>query len=377
MKNIIEKIGIFIWYSLLRIIMLPTTIIIPRSKSKITVIGYSGAYIGNAKAVHEHLISKTSFESFFFTDCKKVITNNPNKSIYYLKNIKSIYKILRSYVIVVDSTQHRLIGLLSFRRKVIQLWHGNGMKEIALMTMNKNKIIFNLRNLATRFIGSLIKYDLVYFSSQYAFDTRKKAFLFKHYRYNGQPRNDIIFNPKDNFQLTVLYVPTWREGNTSTLNKINLFKIDEFCSKHNISFILKLHPQEKYNNINSFKNIIILDKKYDVYDSFHNIDLMITDYSSIYFDFLLLDRPLIFYPFDKKDYLEKRKIVYDYDEITPGPIVYDTNELLNQIYDILISKKDYYKEKRAKVRDLFYEFQDNKSCERITEDIKKIIFHQL
>lgn len=370
---LIKKAFIFIFYFLLRIILFPFSIIIRKRKGNVCFVGYNNAYIGNSKHLFEYYNNEINSDAFFITNNKYVYNNNQDKNVKYLYNIKTIFAILRTEVIVVDSTPNRLIGILSFRKKVVQLWHGNGMKEIALMTMSKNKIIFNLRKAVTYFIGSLIKYDLIYFTGEFAYNARKTAFSYKGVSYNGQPRNDVIFNARTDNNRNILYVPTWREGNVSTLAYVDLNKIDDYCYKNDVIFNLKLHPQEKFSTKNNFKAIKILDKNVDIYDELKNTDIMITDYSSIYFDFLLLDRPLIFFAFDKEDYLSHRNIVYDYDEITPGLKVFNTEELIEEINNLIIFHKDLYKEDRKNVRNLFYEYQDDMSCSRATKDIIELL----
>lgn len=360
-------------YTILRIITFPIVLIIPKTNKYIVIVGYQGSYLGNTRHLHEHLLSTGKIKSYFVTNKKNVVMENSNKNIIYLFNLKSMFYIMRAKVIVVDSTHNRLVGILSFKAKMVQLWHGNGMKEIGLLMFHTNKLLFSLRKLSTFFIGSLKKYDLVYFTSEYAELNRSRAFLYKDVKYNGQPRNDLIFHERTNFNKTVLYVPTWRENMDSSLAIVDFDKIDKFCHENNITFIIKLHPMEKFKLNNTLDNIVMIDKTKDIYDELKNVDVMITDYSSIYFDFLLLDRPIIYFAFDREKYISTRKIVYNYDDITPGPKVYSTNDLINELENTTILNIDKYKEKRKKVRDLFYKYQDNKSCERAEKDILEML----
>ena len=65
--------------------------------------------------------------------------------------------------------------------------------------------------------------------------------------------------------------------------------------------------------------------------------------------------------------------MYNYEEITPGKQVFDTNELIEEIDNILVKKQDNYSEDRKRVRDLFYKYQDNKSRERASNDILELM----
>ena len=83
-------------------------------------------------------------------------------------------------------------------------------------------------------------------------------------------------------------------------------------------------------------------------------DIMITDYSSCYIDYLLLDRPMVFFNYDMEHYLENdRTLYFEYDSVTPGPKC-KTRDELTEILVQLLSGKDGYKSKRQEVCDLFY-----------------------
>src|SRR5690554_3991743 len=203
-----NKILKFIKYSILRVLLFPITLLVPKNKKSIVFFGYSKSYKGNCKHLFEYVKKYDNFfeKVYFITDSKEVASRYSQKNVIYLYNIKTIIIMLRSKTFVVDSTVNSFIGILSSRKKIIQLWHGNGMKQIALMTMRKNKIIFQVRKFVTYFMGSLIKYDLLYFTSKFAYETRKDAFLYKKVAYDGQPRNDIIFSPREDFNKNILYV---------------------------------------------------------------------------------------------------------------------------------------------------------------------------
>ena len=81
-------------------------------------------------------------------------------------------------------------------------------------------------------------------------------------------------------------------------------------------------------------------------------DVLITDYSSIYIDYLLLDRPIIFIPYDKQEYLNKRGMNFEYDKVTPGYKPENMEEFLQSLNKILLNK-DEFKEDRKLTNDIF------------------------
>ena len=98
---------------------------------------------------------------------------------------------------------------------------------------------------------------------------------------------------------------------------------------------MKLHPAVRIlQNVNEkeYSNICFLDKRLDIYPLLPFVDILITDYSSIYFDFLLLNKGVLLYPFDKQRFIENSNyLALDYDEYTPGKRVYSMTDFLSVI----------------------------------------------
>lgn len=348
-----------------RIFIRPFLYFIPKNKRKFIFIINNESIEGNTIALFNYMKDIPGYNCLIFGRYRK----GSEKNIAFSK----LWKILNASVVVLDEVSMPwYVTLFTPKAKYIQLWHGNGMKAIGRLALT-NKASNKWRT----FVGYFVNFDIVYFSSIYAHETRKDAFVFKEFRLNGQPRNDIFFNIKrkeENNKKTILYAPTYRSKHKNIFDSIAFNKIDSFCQKNNYTFFIKLHPRNKADlNIN-YKTIVILKSNQNIYGKLHLFDLLITDYSSLYFDFLLLDKPILFFPFDKEQYLKERKIMYDYDYITPGIKVYNEDDLLKAIKNSFSSSADnFYSKERKRVRDLFYEYQDGNSCKRAMEDIVGLI----
>ena len=108
----------------------------------------------------------------------------------------------------------------------------------------------------------------------------------------------------------------------------------------------------------------------DIQELLIETDILITDYSSTYIDYLLLDRPVIFYDFDYDSYIEKdREMYFPYDEVTPGIKAGTFDELMNGMSQI-VSGIDDFKEDRKKVRDLFY-------CKRGQREVGRALLEKM
>ena len=142
-----------------------------------------------------------------------------------------------------------------------------------------------------------------------AFRTSKEKVLI-----TGYPRNDILLQhvskkAKEFKTKKVIYMPTFRGSVNSDFDLFlqygfDVDKLDIFLSKENMQLDIKLHPfnqpsPELLKKLELSKNIFFLDHD-AIYEIISEYDILITDYSSIYFDYLLLDRPIVFAPFDKE-----------------------------------------------------------------------------
>lgn len=104
-----------------------------------------------------------------------------------------------------------------------------------------------------------------------------------------------------------------------------------------------------YSNITD-----ITEKSMDIQELLMDTDILVTDYSSTYIDYLLLDRPVVFYNFDYHDYLEHDRGMYcDYEKAAPGYKA-ETFEALMEEFERLVQGDDHFKEVRRQARDFFY-----------------------
>lgn len=179
----------------------------------------------------------------------------------------------------------------------------------------------------------------------------------------------------------ILYVPTFRDNIGSEIDLFTDYNFDinkwqKYLEKNKIVFNIKMHPVNKtsktiLDKLSKSKNIIFLDE-IDINDILPSFDILINDYSSIYFDFLLTNKPIVFAPFDYVKYLTKdRELYYDYDEVTPGPKCKDWNEVLKWIEKFNFNSSLYAKEREI-IRNRFHKYLDGNSCMRVFEQIVKL-----
>ncbi|MBK8233262.1 MAG: CDP-glycerol glycerophosphotransferase family protein [Candidatus Eisenbacteria bacterium] len=102
----------------------------------------------------------------------------------------------------------------------------------------------------------------------------------------------------------------------------------------------------------------------DVQEVLGEADVLITDYSSCYIDYLLCDRPILFYCHDLDRYRSERGFYFEYESVTPGPRTASVEELIRHL-DAALSGKDEYVASRAQLRERFFKDPDAGSCERV------------
>lgn len=293
---------------------------------------------------------------------------------YMFESPKGIFMQLRAkYVVVcngISDVNHTFMGRAVF----LNLWHGVPLKKVGYDD-DKVKNWDSKGQRMRRAIQEIpLGKEYVVATSDFYAKIYESAFRRKadHILTLGQPRNDLFYDEDGRFQVEhrlkkaakdkkiILYAPTHRqEGNiVFPLDKQFDFKqLNQWCVDHNMVFVIRRHFYHKDEEVDfsKYSNITDITKKsMDIQEILMDTDILISDYSSTYIDYLLLDRPLIFYNFDYEDYLKNdREMYYDYEEVTPGYKVGTFDELMKEL-DMISDGKDQFEQERERVRNLFY-----------------------
>lgn len=269
------------------------------------------------------------------------------------------------------------------KSKVIQLWHGIGGKSVKwkdedghLLFDEKSRKIMN----SYYWMASSEKY----------IDTFTEVFGVARDRFTitGYPRNDTFVTKPHNTYIEelfekhptgkwILYMPTHRNFGTETIPLNDFLKVDERLRAENVFMVYKPHFHELKNVLpyeGKFTNIILAkdQRKFaDVYSYLHYFDLLISDYSSVAYDFLCADKPIVLFAYDIDRYRTQDAGLFDYyEEIPAGPFTYTWEETLNQVFSLL--REDTWKKQRNLCRNLFHPFDDGKNCERVYQAVKAL-----
>ena len=268
---------------------------------------------------------------------------------------------------------------LNFRRLVIHLGHGTPLKCIGLCENDATllkKIYYKINN-------TNITYSLA--SSDFVADIVSKCMGFSNKRVlvSGYPRTDPLFEThlevpeitKNTFN--ILYAPTWRH-----YSEVKLFPFEDYDAKeledfliaNNIKIFIRFHPafeESLPKEILQIKNIELFSasKFNEIMDYINCFDSLITDYSSIYLDYMLLERPIMFLPYDLIEYEKNIGFSMDYNENTPGPKPTNLRDFFKFILDFKNNPEEYVK----LIQKLNLKLNNNSksNCKDLAEFIKK------
>lgn len=305
----------------------------------------------------------------------------------------------RARVVVADDfwwkTQTPAYHLLT-KAKTVQIWHGIPLKLIGFpemesgMNMSEDK----LQHLTFGYSG----YDAAVSTSPYVTATALgRVFKAKTIWETGYPRNDVLLRETDELDLLgvdllalkkvvqlhamgykiVFYMPTFRDTGGDAFNDraLDISALEQFGRRHKIAFLLKFHPYIRFEANLELKTVHLVDSATDAYPLLQHADCLLTDYSSIAYDFLLTGRPQVFFPYDLEKYLaQDRGMFYPYETMAPGPRPKTQENLFATLKAVLLDGKDRYQIQRSDLRTKLFTHHDAAAADRLASHIVSAFF---
>jgi CDP-glycerol glycerophosphotransferase len=376
---------------------------IPRNK-KIWLFGAGEGYryADNAKWLYEYILSRDlEIEAVWVTKDKKIYSQlqDQQKPVVMAYSLEGMIKSLRAGVIFLtnkpqDFNEHLINGT-----NQVWLWHGLMMKQIGedalQFTWDKSnfgqkcyRVLYNMlmpeRKYKPDHIINSADFFTPFFASAFKLNTDQ-------IHITGYPRNDALFsNEKDPFireldekydqPFKIIYLPTWRDEHYykgesfSPFDTYNFSAQDyaRYLSDANAVFLNKGHDYEAGFPLLDDKESRFINVSNgqirDLYLLLKDVDLLITDYSSVYFDFILTQKPVILAPFDLERYTtNSRPLYYDYFEEIKGVKAQDWSELLQ-----ILRNKEYGALSESDIQK-FHKHLDGDSSKRTYEIAKNIV----
>lgn len=352
-------------------------------------------YYDNSRYLFEYMRKKEDFNSILFTANKNLYRELkekfPNQVVFAL-SVKGFFLFLRSkHVILSYGNSAAVFAPYYLHEKwknIIYLGHGTPMKK------------FGLQAPAWRKYGKarqMQKYSYMVGSSQLEKIIHAAGFNMDMCNVwaTGLPRNDYLLQAENkNAELlskypfldhrVILYAPTWREDGHKTqffpFEDFDAQKLSDFLEKNDAYLLIRGHKEDikrktisKNKDFSSVERVIKADQDYfdDVYQLLPFVDLLITDYSSLWIDYLLLDRPIVFLPYDLEEYKQYKGFFIDFEEHTPGAKA-DTFKEFTSCLQEYFDQPEKDQQCREKIRNLYHLHQDANSCERVYTEIQKL-----
>lgn len=352
-------------------------------------------YFDNSRYLFEYMREKNDFNSLLFTPHKSLYRELKEKfpgEVVYAKSVKGFFLFLRSKHVVLSYGISAGAFLPYYLHKkcknIIYLGHGTPMKKMALQTPVWRKYAKHKQLQKYTFMAGCSPLEQLIHAAGFNMDMN-------HVWVSGLPRNDyllqdinlnpslLVANPFLDRKI-ILYAPTWREEGHKThffpFEDFDAKQLSDFLEKEDAYILVRGHKEDiKRKSVEKTHDFFAIDRVMkadqdrfpDVYQLLPYVDILVTDYSSLWIDYLLLDRPIIYLPYDLDEYKQYKGFFINFDENTPGAKSGSQKEFILHLQRYFNQPLTHAKW-RKKIRDMYHTHQDAGSCERVFQEIKKL-----
>lgn len=333
--------------------------LLPMKKNLIVFESFLGKqYSDNPRAIYEFLLtSNPNFNMYWSVDWRH-LQQFENKNVKYVKrlSIKWVYLMARAESWITNSRLPLWVPKPR-RTTYIQTWHGTPLKRLAADMKEVHMPNTNTKDYKKNFLAEASKWDYLVSPNVYSSEIFKSAFGFdKQMIESGYPRNDFLLNSNNDSTIrqikhgiklpmgkkVILYAPTWRDnqfyekGRYKFNLELDLHRMKKVLGEEFV-VVLRLHYLIADNiNLTGLEGFVYdLSHHEDIRELYLIADMLITDYSSVFFDYANLKRPMLFFVYDIEEYRDQlRGFYFDFEAKAPGPLVKTTGEVIAAIKEI-------------------------------------------
>ena len=362
--------------------------IFPIQNDKIFYDSFMGkGYTDNPKAIYEYIVKHDNSYKHVWS-LKKTNTCIPGNPVIVKRiTLKYLYHLTTSGIQVNNS---RMPNLYKKREGqiFIQTWHGTPLKKLALDMDHVLLSGTNKKKYRESFVKDSSQWNYLIAPNEYSMNIFKRAFDFKgEFIKTGYPRNDQLVNYKDyevdDLKLKlglpldkkiILYTPTFRDQNSKGLGMYTQdfgLDLEKLSKQDDVVVLLRVHYLVVDRFVNKFNNIIDFSDYDNINDLMIVSDVLLTDYSSTMFDYLLLRKPIVLNGFDVEIYRDKVRGFYlEYTDL-PADNITDVDSLLLILED-LSAYKEKHKESYDRALQTYSSFERGQSSKNVFDLIKKL-----
>lgn len=358
-------------------------------------------YTDSPKSIYLYMKSNPEFKNYKFVWAFSEPENHKDLECKNTIIVKQGSKSYEKYLSMAKYwvTNHRVYDYIYPKKSQIyvQCWHGTPLKRLGFDLQKTDNALNTLKEMQHKYLIEAKKLNYMVSPSKFTSEKLRSAFNLKkvHKENNiieqGYPRNDFLYNHTEEEvkrikqrlgidginKKIILYAPTWRDNQHQAgvgytyKTEVDFDKLQKELQNEYIIlfrahyFVSNSFDFEKYKGF--IYNVSDLD---DVNETYVVSDILITDYSSVFFDYANLKRPMLFYMYDFEEYKDEMRGFYiDLDEL-PGEITKTEDELINAIRH---TKTFEYNEKYKKFNDKFNYLDDGQAAKRTVEKFIKTI----
>jgi len=365
--------------------------LIPKS-NKMVIIPYPD-WEDMTIAIYEKIKVQEKYNKIIY-----LVSHNLNNPAYIKLSLNTIIKRRRSLIGIWHMITAKYLLITngsSFNKvphgmKIINLWHGIGYKAVGALDRTPNGITCSLCFAPSESIREIFAKQMnIDISNVIALGFSRNDRLYDSFLIKNELKLKLNFHK---YNSIIFWMPTYRvsiEGdirqdglnynNPFNLSNFNLSDFKEFLLEHKILCLFRTHPMSLKYNISyssTFINISdnwLYDHQISLYQLLGLSDMLISDLSSVIFDYLIIDKPIIHALSDFEEYIESRHMVFsptlDY---LAGPLVTNQDNLYMEI-NYVLSNVDNFKQKRNELRKIIFDNNtENKSAGKICNYLNEI-----
>ncbi|PTQ11625.1 hypothetical protein CLG96_09405 [Sphingomonas oleivorans] len=358
-------------------------------KPRRVIFGADGGhrFADNPRRLFEHMVRSGEWDPYWVTKSRHALNEinalYPGRGLWWL-SLRTLLIGLQSPLRVISQSRADILPIgFSNRKRIIHLTHGTPFKTMGLATPTANPAYIARENSTFLHMIACSDYAAGLWREAYGYPANDILTL-------GMPRNDLLFESdaalidKHPFLKAklILYAPTYRDwaplDRLLPVGQAGLGRLIALLEAHDAYLLIRPHYFEMQSADEAIaragsERIINAGATLfpDINPILRHTDILVTDYSSIYLDFLLLDRPVIFLPADLDRYIAERGLMLDYDSFTAGTKALDEEAFLDALA-LELEGRDPFAPARAKMAELFHRFHDGNSSARITRHLERI-----
>lgn len=368
----------------------------PIDEKKVFFITFSGrGYSDSPKAIYNYMLNSPEYKDYHFVwsfrepEKYEFLRNDRTEVVKYRSKAEN--KALRTSAYWISN--YRMLDHQKPRKGqvYVQCWHGTPLKRLGYDLLTSDNVMNSIAEIHEKYRTDAKKFDYLLSPSPFATEKFASAWNLNETGQRdkileeGYPRNDALINASEEYvdelreklgvqsRKAILYAPTWRDNqHTSALGYTYKTEVDFDLLRQELGDEYVILFRAHYLVANSFdfekyKDFVIDVSGYpDINDLYLASDILVTDYSSVFFDYSNLRKPIIYYMYDLEEYAEELRGFYMSLEELPGPIVREEKDLIEEL-----KKCDSWtvNEKYESFCKRFNPYEDGQSAKRVVHAI--------